>query len=112
MGNLLNDRHTREKWFTLSIGEQISNIGSEVLRADRWKQRGNQERMKSFYDAAVDFLLLSRLDPKNRARIGELDLCIDELADYFMGENKWNTTSETLEKYYNAFLMYGNPEIE
>ena len=51
------------------------------------------------------FLLrLSIIDPKNRAIAGELNLCIDELADYFIGKNSWQTTSETLKRYYNAFL--------
>ncbi len=92
------------KWFSMSIQEQISNIGSEVLRADRWKKKGNYERMRSYYDTAISFLCLSLRDPKNSAGRNELSLCIDELADYFIGENRWGTTSETLEKYYNAFL--------
>lgn len=93
-----------EKWFSMTIQEQISNIGSEVLRADRWKQKGNRERMRAYYDAAISFLCLSIRDPKNAAGKNELNLCIDELADYFIGENRWGTTSETLRKYYNAFL--------
>ena len=37
-------------------------------------------------------------------RKGELSCCIDELADYLMGENMYNTTEEQLIKYYDAFL--------
>lgn len=88
----------------MTIQEQISNIGSEVLRADQWKQRGNRKRMRSYYDVAISFLCLSIRDPKNAAGRNELNLCIDELADCFIGENKWGTTTETLKKYYNAFL--------
>ena len=54
--------------------------------------------------------LLLNSYPKNKNRISEFDLCIDELADYFIGENKWNTTSEKLERYYNSFLIPGRPE--
>lgn len=104
MVSLTHNPEVIEKWFQLSIQEQISNIGSEVLRADRWKQRGNQERMRTYYDTAVSFLCLSIRDPKNAAGKTELNLCIDELADYFIGENLWGTTSETLQRYYNAFL--------
>lgn len=92
------------RWNSMTIQEQISNIGSEVLRADRWKQKGNMERMRSYFDTAISFLCLSIRDPKNEAGKNELNLCIDELADYFIGENIWGTTSETLRKYYNAFL--------
>lgn len=104
MGSVRNDPEVIRKWQEMPIGLQISNIGSEVLRADRWKKRGSEKNMLSFYNAAIDFLRLSIKDPKNKARIGELNLCIDELADYFIGDNRWGTTSEILEKYYNAFL--------
>jgi len=104
MGAVLKDENTRKEWFAMPVEQQISNIGSEVLRADKWKQRGNEKRMRSFYDAAIDFLLLSIRDPKNQGRKGELNLMIDELADYFVGENIWGTTSQTLQKCYNQFL--------
>ena len=104
MDTIINNEQVKQKWFSLSIGEQISNIGSEVLRADKWKARGDSKRMRGFYNAAISFLLLSKKDPKNASIVNELDLCIDELADYFIGDNKWQTSSETLKRYYNAFL--------
>lgn len=33
----MNDKEVMKKWFAMPIELQISNIGSEVLRADRWK---------------------------------------------------------------------------
>lgn len=86
MGKILKDSGTRKEWFSMPIELQISNIGSEVLRADRQKKKNNDRLMRSFYNTAIDFLILSKQDPKNRNRRGELDLCIDELADYFMGD--------------------------
>lgn len=104
MGKILKDEKTRQEWFAMPIELQISNIGSEVLRADRQKKRHNDKLMRSFYNAAIDFLVLSMHDPKNINRRSELGLCIDELADYFMGDNRWGTTSQTLERYYNQFM--------
>ena len=43
-------------------------------------------------------------DPKNKHRIGEIDACIEELKDFFLGSNEYNTTEETLIRYYDAFL--------
>lgn len=105
MDRLENDPQVLQEWFNMPIELQISNIGSKVLRADRWKKRGNYKNMRSFYNTAISFLRIAIKDPKNAARRNELELCVDELADYFIGENHWNTTSETLEKYYNAFLQ-------
>ena len=104
MDSIVNNEQVKQHWFSLSIGEQISNIGSEVLRADKWKQRGNIKHMRGFYNAAISFLRLSIMDPKNASIVSELNLCIDELADYFIGNNTWQTSTETLKHYYNAFL--------
>ena len=43
-------------------------------------------------------------DPKNQNRKGELGCCIDELEDYFMGENKYNTSEDQLIRYYDDFI--------
>ena len=91
-------------WFAMPIGVQISNVGSEVHRAIRWKNKGDVQKKNSFCMKAIDFLEIMKTDPKNKYRIGELDCCIDELKDYFMGENVYHTTEEQLMKYYDAFL--------
>ena len=83
-------------WIATPVGVQISNVGSEVHRAIRWKNRGDVQKK--------EFLELMKKDPKNRYRTGELDCCIDELQDYLMGENSYNTSEEQLIKYYDAFL--------
>lgn len=91
-------------WFAMPIGVQISNVGSEVHRAISWKNRGDVQKSNSFCMKAIEFLELMKKDPKNCYRKGELDCCIDELKDYLMGENIYNTTEEQLIKYYDAFL--------
>lgn len=91
-------------WFAMPIGVQISNVGSEVHRAINWKNKGDIQKRNSFCMKAIEFLELMKKDPKNCYRKGELSCCIDELADYLMGENMYNTTEEQLIKYYDAFL--------
>lgn len=91
-------------WFAMPIGVQISNVGSEVHRAIRWKNRGNVQKKTSFCMKAIEFLELMKKDPKNLYRKGELDCCINELLDYLLGDNIYNTTEEQLIKYYDAFL--------
>lgn len=91
-------------WFAMPISEQLANIGSEVNRAINWKNRGNKQRQISFCNKAIEFLELIKTDPKNKHRAGELDCCIEELTDYFLGENLYHTTDEMLMKYYNAFI--------
>ncbi len=98
------DQELIEKWNSMPIGLQISNIGSEVSRAINWKNKGNDKRKIGFCNKAIEFLKLSVKDPKNAHRVGELSFCIEELQDYFLGNNIYGTTDEMLHKYYDAFL--------
>ena len=92
------------RWYAMPIGVQISNIGGEVERAIRWKNKNDSERTDEFLKKALELLALTKSDPKNAHRIGELSFCEEELKDFFAGENYYNTTEEMLLKYYNAFI--------
>lgn len=98
------DSEIKSTWFSMPIDAQISNIGSEVSRAINWKNKDNEKRKIGFCNKAIDFLYLSMEDPKNRHRVGELAFCVEELRDYFLGNNIYGTTDEMLHKYYDAFL--------
>ena len=98
------DTDIRSRWYAMPISLQISNIGSEVSRAIRWKNSGNNDRKESFCKKAISFLELSLEDPKNVNRKDELSFCIEELTDYFFGDNVYGTTDEMLHKYYDAFI--------
>jgi len=91
------------KWFQMSIGEQISNIGSEVARALKYKD--NEKKMLNFLNKAIELIERSQRDPKNRYRIAELGFCKEEMLDYFIGANIYQTTPEQMMKYYDAFLV-------
>ena len=73
-------------------------------RTLRWFEMGIGEQRR-FYEKAVELLNLTCADPKNKFRLGELQFCIEELTDFFVGTNQYNTTDEMLMKYYDAFLV-------
>ena len=92
------------RWFEMPVWMQISNIGSEVERAIRCKNRGDNQKAGNFCRKAIDFWHLTQEDPKNKHRIGEFECAIEELQDYFLGENNYQTNDEVLRRYYDAFL--------
>lgn len=98
------DRNVTERWHQMTVQEQLANVGSEVHRAIRFKNKNDEKKALNFVNAALDFLVLTQSDPKNRNRIQELGFCKEELIDYFIGENIYQTTDEMLIKYYDAFL--------
>lgn len=38
-----------EKWFEIDVGIQLANVGGEINRAIRWKNRGDDKKMVNFY---------------------------------------------------------------
>ena len=51
------DRDVR--WFNMPVWMQISNIGSEVERAIKWKKRGDLQKAENFCKKAIEFWRLS-----------------------------------------------------
>ena len=98
------DSITKNTWFKMSVTMQISNIGSEVARAIRYKNEGNEKSKINFCNKAIELLTLSMSDPKNAKVAHEFEYCIEELKDYFLGSNEYNTTDEMLQNYSDAFL--------
>ena len=96
---------TNVSWYSMSVERQISNIGSEVYRAIKYKNKNELDKAKRFCAKAIELIKLSEDDPKNIHRKGELDFAIEELEDYFYGENVYGTTDEMLHKYYDAFVL-------
>ena len=88
----------------MPVAVQISNVGSEVNRAIKYKSKGETEKAERFMNKAIQLLELSKQDPKNRHRRQEFECAIEELIDYFIGNNIYQTTDEVLLRYYDAFL--------
>mgnify|MGYP001581562140 CR=1 FL=1 len=91
------------RWFKLSLVEQMANIGSEVVRTINWKNKKNLEYANLAFDRALELFDLTISDPKNRHRLKEICRARECFADFFFGENQYNFTDESWEKYFYAF---------
>ncbi len=60
------------RWNQLSLCEQLGNIGSEVGRAINAKKRGDDQRMNTAIDRALELFYFTIDDPKNKSRLREL----------------------------------------
>jgi hypothetical protein len=94
-------------WWTLSLAEQLGNIGSEVSRALRWQGRhadleqGALHRALELFDLTLD-------DPRHRqspARLRELARTREVVADFFAGPNQYGSTGPSLLKYFDAYAV-------
>ena len=94
------DTILNEKWFELSLVQQMVNIGNEVKRALRFSSEPNKKKM--FFDRAIQYTQYTMEDPKNVHVLPELLISKEVLEDY-CGENKLACTGKQINGYYQTY---------
>lgn len=90
-------------WFKLLLIEQLANVGSEVERTIKWRQKGNSDYSNKAFIRALELLNLTIADKKNKFRLKELARLYEVLVDYFAGNNQYLSSDELWQKYFYAF---------
>ncbi len=91
------------RWFELSLVEQLANIGADLERCIKWKQKGKISQSQAAFERALDLLYLTVEDPKNRKRLREVLRTREALIDHFIYDNEFNTTDEEWQKYFYQY---------
>ena len=94
------DSAVKNKWFSLSLVEQMLNIGNEVKRAVRFDD--SHEKRDPFLNKAIAYTDLTIEDPKNSRVIPELAMSREILEDYKNG-TLCACSKEQMTKYYGDF---------
>jgi len=95
----------RERWHTLSLAEQLGNVGSEVSRALKWRSR-NPEISRRALERALELIDLTREGPALRssvARLREIGRIRETSLEFFLGDNRHGWTEVALMKYFDGF---------
>ncbi len=95
------------RWWTLTVAEQLGNVGSEVSRAIRWTARKPELAEGAFY-RALELLDLTLADPRHRqkpGRLREIARAREVVADFFAGTNEYRSTAASLQKYFDAYAI-------
>lgn len=98
---------SKEKWHSLTLAEQLGNIGSEVGRAAKWQGRDEA----SFWGAvsrASDLFDLTQSDQRWSKRRLELDRAREVFADAVLGGKEYKSNLKDLEKYFMMFALAAN----
>lgn len=96
---------TLERWSRFSLCEQLANVGMDIDRTIRWKQKNDPEQSRLAFERALELLTLTILDPKNRGpRRRELTRARELLIDHFVyNDLYYKSTDEEWQKYFFAF---------
>ena len=101
---------SKERWHTLTLAEQLGNIGSEVGRAAKWQERDEN----SFWGAvsrALELFDLTQSDRRWHSRRTELDRVREVFADAVLGGREYNSNLKDLEKYFMPFALAAQSRI-
>jgi hypothetical protein len=92
-------------WLKLTFHEQMANIGSDVIRAIKWRDKGREDYASAASDRALELLWLTIDDPRNhtRGRLRELCRLYENLADFLYCDNEFRTDPQKLINYFLAF---------
>ncbi len=97
-------RISKERWWTLSLAEQLGNVGSEVGRAAKWQGRDET----SFWGAvgrALELLDLTRTDKRWKNRRAEIDRTREVFSDAVLGGYEYKSSLPELERYFMQFAL-------
>ncbi|WP_447972921.1 hypothetical protein [Nitrospira sp. Kam-Ns4a] len=92
------------RWQTLSLVEQLANVGSEVARMRRWQGRDAQLCERAFV-RAVELLDLTIGDPRWAGRRKELTRVRELLCDAMLGGTEYGSDLESLDRYFLPFAV-------
>lgn len=94
---------TQNHWNNFSFFEQMANVGSEVERAIKWKNKGNKEYSTLAFERALELLDLTIADEKNKTKLKEIVRVREALADYFVFDNEYKSSDKSWQNYFYAF---------
>lgn len=93
------------RWWSLSLAEQMGNIGSEIGRAASWSTR-HPQRSEAALHRALELIDLTLDDPRVRGslpRLREIARVREVVVDFFAGPNQYGSTAASLQRYFDAF---------
>lgn len=99
------------RWLTLSLAEQLGNIGSEVSRAARQKDNdgalfwGAVERGLELFDLTLD-------DSRWNGRRSEIARAREVFCDAVYGGKQYHASLSDLVPYFNYFALIARSNIE
>lgn len=98
------------KWFEYTLCQQMGNIGSEVGRAAKWKNK-DAKLFEGAVFRAIELLDLTLSDTRWKNRFREIARAKETLCDAFTGGKEYNSSLEELEKYFYHFACAARNSI-
>ncbi len=96
--------HADGRWAAMSFAQQMGNIGSEVSRACKWKEKHRPEMMEKAFYRGLELLDLT-IALSHGSRLRELLRAREVMCDFFAGDNVYQSTTRQMKQYYDVFAF-------
>lgn len=102
----------RGRWHTLPLAEQLGNIGSEISRANRWREK-DEERFRGAVNRAFELFDLTLQDPRWRraGRLQEIARAEEVFADALTGGTEYKSSLDDLLCYLDHFALLSRRSV-
>ena len=94
---------SQKHWSRLSLVEQMANIGSEIERTIKWRDKQNQEYANMANYRALELFDFTLSDKKNKTGLKEIARARELWLDFFIGDNQFGQTADQWHKYFLSF---------
>lgn len=91
-------------WARLTLVQQLGNVGSEVSRALRWRDK-DPRLFEGAMLRALELLSLSIGDPRWKGRRKELARARELLCDAWLGGAEYGSRLEDMDRYFFHFAV-------
>lgn len=91
------------RWQELSFAQQMANIGSEVERAIKWKEKGNHAYCEKATFRFIELIDLTRTSDLSFARQKELARVREAFLEFILGDNPFSSSAQSWRKYFYHF---------
>jgi hypothetical protein len=92
------------RWNSLSLIEQLANVGSDVARAARYYGQ-DQQRCEQAFERALELLDMTIADDRWKGRRKELTRARELLCDAMFGGKLYGSDLASLDRYFFHFAM-------
>jgi hypothetical protein len=97
-------KELQKRWQNLSLIEQLANVGSEVERALKWREKSSSEYSMPAFERALELLDYTTDGISGDFyRLRELKRLREVLVDYFAGKNIYSSSAASLRNYFYCF---------
>lgn len=96
---------SNNKWQSLSLSEQLANIGSEVMRMLNLRRAGECRAMEESLDRALELLDLTLTDKRWRGRLKEIVRLQEVLSDCCFNYGVFAISDQMLKNYFLLFAL-------